>query len=129
MYGYGNYYTWHAAIADLTYNNNNNNESITNTSLCPNGWHLPIGGRKANVENSDFWKLSYATIGIRPASYADDNFYYASSTEGFEASNKLRSYPNNILYSGVFTNSSIEDRGSSGFYWSSTAYNYGIADS
>ena len=36
MYSYGNYYTWHTAIADLTYNGTNN-QSTTGTSLCPTG--------------------------------------------------------------------------------------------
>ena len=123
MYSYGNYYTWHAAIADLTYNGTNN-QSTTGTSLCPAGWHLPIGGRKANVDVSEFWKMSRATIGADPANFADDYFYYTGTPEGSDASNKLRAYPNNFLYSGYFATSSASNRGSSGNYWSSTASNY-----
>ena len=122
MYSYGNYYAWHAAIADLTYNGTNN-QSTTGTSLCPAGWHLPIGGRKANVDISDFWKLSRAAIGADPASVANDYFYYEGTPEGTDASSKLRAYPNNFLYSGLFGGSSARNRGSSGGYWSSTAGN------
>ncbi len=121
MYSYGNYYTWHAAIADLTYISTNNS-SVTNTSLCPAGWHLPKGGRKTNVETSEFWKMSRATIGANPANFADDYFYYTDAPEGSNASNRLRSYPNNFLYSGYFGTSSASYRGSSGYYWSSTSF-------
>ena len=121
MYSYGNYYTWHAAIADLTYNGTNN-QSTTGTSLCPAGWHLPIGGRKANVDLSDFWKLSRATIGADPANFANDYFYYTGTPEGTDASKKMRAYPNNFLYSGYFDKSSANKRGSYGRYWSSTSY-------
>ena len=121
MYSYGNYYTWHAAIADLTHNSTNN-QSTTGTSLCPAGWRLPRGGRKANVSVSDFWILSRAAIGADPANFANDNFYYTGTPEGTNASNIMRSYPNNFVYSGNFYDSSASDRGSYGSYWSSTAY-------
>ena len=123
MYSYGNYYTWHAAIADLTYNDTNN-QSTTGTSLCPAGWRLPQGGRKANVSVSDFWILSRAAIGTDPANFADDYFYYTGTPEGANASNIMKSYPNNFLYSGYFNTSSANNRGSYGYYWSSTARDY-----
>ena len=120
MYSYGNYYTWHAAIADLTYNGTKN-QSTTGTSLCPKGWHLPIGGEKANVEVSEFWKMSRATIGADPVNFANDDFHYTGTPEGTDASNKLRAYPNNFLYSGFLDSLSADYRGYYGYYWSSTA--------
>ena len=124
-YSYGNYYTWPAAIADTSYYNTNN-QSVTNTSLCPTGWHLPLGGDKNNTTNSDFWKLSVATIGAEPANTTSNTYpYYTnnSNTEGTDASKALRAYPNNFVYSGYFSTSSAVNRGSSGNYWSSTANN------
>ena len=126
MYSYGNYYTWSAAIADTTAYTTNN-QSVTSTSICPSGWHLPIGGRKANVDVSDFWKLSRATIGADPANFSNDYFYYTGTPEGTAASNKLRAYPNNFVYSGYVYSGSVYDRGSTGFYWSSTAYSSNYA--
>ena len=38
-------------------------------------------------------------------------------------SSRYRSYPNNFLYSGYIGGSSASNRGSVGYYWSSTAYN------
>ena len=122
-YSYGNYYTWHAAIADLTYNGTIN-QSTTGTSLCPAGWHLPKGGSKSNEANNELWSLVVDGIngGIKPANYDNETRpYYADTPEGSDASNKLRAYPNNFLYSGYFWTSSAGSRGSSGGYWSSTA--------
>ena len=120
MYSYGNYYTWAASIADTTAYNTNN-QSVTNTSICPSGWHLPQGGRKANVDVSDFWKLSRATIGSDPANFANDYFYYEGTPEGVDASNALRAYPNNFVYSGYVNSGSVIKRGSYGYFGSSTA--------
>ena len=126
MYSYGNYYTWHAAIADLTYNGTNN-QSTTGTSLCPTGWHLPKGGNKSNEANNELWSLVVDGIngGIKPANYdSETRPTYIGTPEGSDASNKLRAYPNNFLYSGVFDTSSAYHRGSYGYYCSSTAYYY-----
>ena len=126
MYSYGNYYTWHAAIADLTYNGTNN-QSTTGTSLCPAGWHLPKGGSKSNEANNELWSLVVDGIngGTKPANYdSATQPYYTGTPEGSNASNKLRAYPNNFLYSGAFAPSSAINRGSGGYYWSSTAVSY-----
>ena len=124
IYSYGNYYTWHAAIADLTYNGTNN-QSTTGTSLCPAGWHLPKGSNKTNEANNELWSLVVDGVngGTKPSNYESSTTpYYTGTPEGSDASNKLRAYPNNFLYSGRFATSSASNRGSSGFYWSSTAY-------
>ena len=125
-YSYGNYYTWHAAIADTTLYSTYN-QSVTNTSICPTGWRLPKGGDKSNEANNEFWSLIVDGIngGIKPANYDSSTTpYYTGTPEGKDASTKLRSYPNNFLHSGDFGASSAYDRGSRGFYWSSTAIDF-----
>ena len=123
LYSYGNYYNWYSATAgNGTYSFSTNNNSVGG-DLCPAGWKLPIGGRKANVSTSDFWSLSRAVIGADPANFANDYFYYTGNPEGVNASKLLRTYPNNLLYSGYVTGASINTRGSYGYYWSSTVYN------
>ena len=123
MYSYGNYYTWAAAIADTT-NYTTNNQSVTSTSICPTGWHLPKGGNKSNEANNDFWALVVTGIngGINPANY-DSSYqpWYIGTPEGSDASNALRAYPNNFVYFGIVYNGSVYSRGSGGNYWSSTA--------
>ena len=140
MYSYGNYYTWHAAIADLTYNGTSN-QSTTGTSLCPAGWHLPTGGmayasgdtRGVNVTGDtstfrEFYNLGYKTMDEVRTAYEDTPnsgcaFYSSSSTNavGNTAVKAFRSFPNNFLYSGSFSTSSAQYRGNTGSYWSSTA--------
>ena len=126
IYSYGNYYTWHAAVADLSYNSTLNG-SVTNTSLCPTGWRLPQGGNKTRIESNDdndFWNLTVDALngGTNPANYDSSTFpYYENTAEAGPVSKKLRSYPNNFLYSGSFTTSSAGDRGSYGYYRSSTS--------
>lgn len=121
-YSYGNYYTWHAVIADTTYYNTNN-QSIENTSLCPAGWRLPKGGNNRNTANNEYLALGVALTGAQPANYSSQNFpNYTGDPEGTNASNSLRLYPNNFLYSGRFYGSWANGRGSGGGYWSSTAH-------
>ena len=123
MYSYGNYYTWHAAIADLT-PNTTNNQSTTNTSLCPSGWYLPKGGDKSNEANNEFWSLVVTGInsGTNPANYESSTQpYYTGTPEGSDASNSIRAYPNDVVYSGGVSSGSVSSRGSYGYYWSSTA--------
>ena len=98
-YSMGNYYTWHAAIADTTHYSSGNHNT---TSICPAGWHLPTGNTTGEY-------------------YALNTALNAGATDS-TASNNLRSYPNNFLYSGGFSGSSANNRGSYGEYWSSTAY-------
>ena len=146
MYSYGNYYTWHAAIADLN-PNNTNNQSTTGTSLCPTGWHLPTGGGAYASDSTtevnktgypatyrEFYNLGYKIMNEVKTAYEDTpngyNSYYSSATTntaGDTATKAFRKYPNNFVYSGNVDSGSVINRGSYGRYWSSTAYSSGSA--
>ena len=119
-YSYGNYYTWHAVIADTTHYSTEN-QSIENTSLCPKGWRLPKGGSSSNATNSDFWNLGVSIMGFAPP----NNYYYYSETnaDGDTASKAFRKYPNNFVYSGSYDSSVATSRNLYGYYWSSTVRN------
>ena len=125
MYIYGNYYTWAAAIADTTaYTSSDAN--VASTSICPAGWHLPMGGSKSNESNNDYWSLIVTGIngGANPANYSSSSTpYFNGATEAGPISNALRSYPNNFVYAGYpyNTGNSISSRGQFAYYWSSTA--------
>ena len=118
MYSYGNYYTWHAAMANTTYYSgptatdaDSKTSETVNTSLCPTGWRLPYGRDTGNGATiGGFYNLNYKIN--------NDSDVYDST-----ACLKLRSFPNNFLYSGLFDLLSASSRGSGGYYWSSTAYN------
>ena len=102
IYSYGNYYTWHAVIADTTHYTSGDHNT---TSICPKGWSIP----KSNNANVGFAKLDRDMGGT------------GAEQSTAEASNRWRKYPANFLYSGDFSSSSANYRGSSGLYWSSTA--------
>ena len=131
-YSMGNYYTWHAAIADTTYYNTNN-QSIENTSLCPAGWRLPKGGQTTVNTAADFYVLGKALMDNQePDQSTAGNGYgfYGNSltnTVGDIATRAFRKYPNNFLYSGGFGYSSAQGRHWNSRYWTSTVY--GIGDS
>ena len=118
-YSMGNYYTWHAAIADTTHYSTNN-QSIENTSLCPAGWRLPKGGQTTVNTTADFYILGKALMNNQePDGYYGDTL---TNTAGDTATKAFRKYPNNFLYSGSFNGSSALSRGNNGYYWSSTVY-------
>ena len=125
MYSYGNYYTWAAAMANVkqyTSATSTDDEGKTSetadTSICPKGWRLPYGRSTGNGATSggfSYLDIQLGGTGAESSSSTDPT--------GATMPNKWRSYPNNFLYSGYFTTSSADSRGSSGNYWSSTARN------
>ena len=125
VYSYGNYYSWSSSIADTTNYSGKDNVSVT-TSLCPTGWRLPRGGDKSNEANNEIWDLVVNGLngGVNPANYDSSttpSYNGNGSTEAGLVDKKIRKYPNNFLYSGFAYSSSVNSRGSSGSYWSSTA--------
>ena len=101
-FSYGNYYTWAAVIADTTHYTSGDHNT---TSICPKGWSIPQG----NNTSAGFAKLDIDMGGT------------GVDQSTAEASNRWRKYPTNFLYSGDFGSSSAYNRGSNGYYWSSTA--------
>ena len=130
-YGYGNYYNWPAAIADTNYYYQNN-VSVTNTSICPTGWHLPQGGQAyaegdtsgVNVTGDtstyrDFYNLGYALVGT--TAYENTPNGGRSYYNGTNYSKLFTTFPNNFVYSGYWKDTYADFRVSYGFYWSSSA--------
>ena len=116
-YGYGNYYTYAAAIAD-TSDHTVSGESAS-TSICPKGWRLPIGGTRDS--NNDYWELIVDKLnnGVLPT--GSGGGIYEGDPEGTEVSKIVRAFPNNFVVSGyMYDGSSVDGRGSRGDYWAST---------
>ena len=111
-YGYGNYYSWAAAIADTRAYDSTNGHTAVETSICPAGWHLPYG----NSGNTS------PDLGNTAGGFYYLNTQMANNTST-QGSKDFRSFPNNFVYSGYFGGSSADDRGSDGRYWSSSALN------
>jgi uncharacterized protein (TIGR02145 family) len=78
------------------------------TSICPTNWTLPTSGSTTK----DFGTLS--------RSYGGSGENQSSSV----INNRFKTFPNNFLYSGGFSGSSAENRGSYGFHWSRSACSY-----
>lgn len=109
-YQYASYYNWYTATAGRgTYEKTS---GVTEGDICPAGWHLPTGGT-----NGEFYNLNVVINGGRTNTSAN-----------------TRIYPYNFVYGGLITGTTIENRGSNGRYWSSTASNnndaiiFGIAN-
>ncbi|MBO4276624.1 hypothetical protein J5868_02915, partial [Candidatus Saccharibacteria bacterium] len=98
------------------------------TSICPSNWHLPLGytstGELDNQEASSTWRVGgFSYLDRVMGGTGQDQ----SSTAGSTQSVKLRSFPNNFVYSGYWSGAQAYNRSSSGRYWSSSACNYGSA--
>ena len=103
IYSFGNYYNWYSATAGHgKYGNDYGSGYTAPGDICPVGWHLPEGGTY-----SDFNTL--------------DTIINDGETEGSEATNRFRAYPNNYIYSGTASLGEINERNESGQYWSATA--------
>lgn len=96
-YSYGVYYNWYTATAG-----NGVYETASGRvagDICPAGWHLPTGG-----SSGEYRALNNA---INNGSTKDDT--------------ALRNYPNNLIYSGEYKNSSRSNGYSQARIWTSTA--------
>ncbi|MBO7699150.1 hypothetical protein J6S39_00480 [Candidatus Saccharibacteria bacterium] len=125
---YGDYYSWASAIKTTStsssqyYNWNgtsfSDSTSAVTQGICPSGWRLPrsYAGSSTNNPESDF---RYLNSLINNGSW--------SSVSTAEASNNWRKYPNNFVFAGRWYSSSSYDRGTYGYYWSSTVYNSSLA--
>ena len=119
IYSYGNYYNWYSATAGNSRNFNGSDNQSVDGSICPTGWRLPKGGSSSNAANSDFWQLGLELMGVAPS---DDQYYpnWVINAAGKIASVALRSFPYNFLYTGAVYDSSLNGRGTHGYYWTST---------
>ena len=128
-YSYGNYYNWYSATAgNGTYSFSNQNDSVAG-DLCPAGWRLPKGGQITVNTTADYYVLVKTLMnGAEPNHTVGGYNSYTTEDDtdlGTIASETLRTYPNNFLYSGSWYNTNANYRNSFGFYWaSSTASNH-----
>ena len=119
IYSLGNYYNWYSATAGTGVFNADAGANA-DSSVCPVGWRLPTGYQN----DGSYWNLIVNGInnGILPST----NGIYSGNPEGVNVSELLRSYPNNLVYSGFVspaTSSSFVDRGITARVWTSTAAN------
>ncbi len=116
IYDYGNYYTWAAAKANTKVLSNTSASAAEYTSICPKGWHLPIG-----TGSGEFGILSNSLGGYKNANNVAQAMNASTTPTGNDVSRILRSYPNNFIYSGSISGSGYAGRGVNGYYWTSSA--------
>ena len=121
VFGYGNYYTWAAAKANITAINTMTNGNNTATSICPSGWRLPYGG---SGSTRDFSGLTNSLGGAKDTNNNALTMDDTTSPTGVEMSTILRKYPNNLIMSGEVydVNSNVVSRGTTAYYWTAAAY-------
>ena len=120
LYSYGNYYNWYSATAgNGTYGKSSGN---TAGDLCPTGWHLPTG-----IGSGEFGLLSNSLGGYKNASGVAQSISTSTTPTAVIMGKRLRHFPNNFLHSGNVSGASLNNRGSDGYYWSSTADGSGYA--
>lgn len=101
IYSYGVYYNWYSATAGHGVFGTGSQETVVG-DICPAGWQLPLGDR-VDADKS-FWRLN-EMMGAKQSQ---------------EGSQIWRSFPNNLIYSGDWKDSTAIG-GFSGVYWSSTS--------
>ena len=122
LYSYGNYYNWYSATAGRgTYSTGAN--VTTAGDLCPTGWHLPTGHSTSAAASGEFGLLSNSLGGYKNASDVAQAMNSSTTPTAAIMEKRLRHFPNNFLHSGNVSGASLNNRGSYGGYWSSTAFN------
>ena len=117
VYSYGNYYTWSAAKANTSDITTVSASNSALTSICPTGWVLPVGAQ--STASRSFGALSVALGGPAGGATAETN----TDPLGSLMSVRFRTYPNNLIFSGRFSGSSLGGRGEYGGYWTATTNN------
>ncbi len=116
----GNYYSWVAATAGqaATLTSGTRGEQSTQ-SICPKGWRLPLSGKSSeNVLWNDSRSFAYL---FESYGWAWDLGYMTSNLNGGTQYSVLDS-PFYFVYGGHVFGDSLDNAGSSGYYWSSTVY-------
>ena len=109
---YGDYYNWYAATAESGKWDMEGTATATE-SICPRGWRLPVNG--GNDTDKSWQKLIMGVYGYSTAAGYNQN--------NRAAINKVMSLPLSVPFAGYYewTNGALNNRGSTGYYWSSTA--------
>ena len=111
----GTYYNWYTATAG-----NGFTETLSvadEGDICPAGWHLPSASTSST---SELGQLNVSVGGSLA------NLNATTSPTGATISRRLRTYPYNMQYTGVYSGlQSLEDYGIWGALWSSNGWQSG----
>jgi len=118
------YYSWLAATAggkDSSGNAVSTNGYNAAYSICPKGWRLPTSTTSnANAQSNNNWKTGdWYALATAYGANLESNYYQNAAT--FYNNAGPGTTPN-FLLAGTYYGGSFSNGGSSGYYWSSTAY-------
>ena len=116
-YHSGNYYNFSAATAMNDSSSYTTQYTKMPNSICPAGWRLPNGPASSSATTSEFGTMLKAQ-GV----WSGSSYSYA--TNGFNQirSTGLNGDPLYFVRSGYVNGSSLNNRSSNGYYWSSAVY-------
>ena len=114
MYSYGNYYSWPAAVADVS---NLPEGDYIISSICPTGWTIPLGNASTGNIDQGPNDINNRVPGF---SFLDRKLGGTGLSQS-SAFRYWRKYPNNFVLSGGTSSGSIGNLGKAGGYWASTA--------
>ena len=119
IYSYGNKYNWYSATAGNGLYETTWSNTVAEGDICPYGWRLPRGGLKSTgLDNNDFYVLSLEVIGSPPGNYNSSNqpsWSNNNNTEGTDASEAIRKFPNNMIPGSLWSLSAWANYGSFAF--------------
>jgi uncharacterized protein (TIGR02145 family) len=135
-YGYGNYYSWAAAMASTKYyygfyddnNGEQYNSDAAGTSICPLGWKLPLGATStgdisqgANDSTNRVGSFSYLdrTMGGTGQDKSNNTITNDSMSIYFRKFPQNITFGSNLVYADIAHSSHHYHGGS---YWTSSAY-------
>ena len=111
------YYNWYTATAGHGLTSLNNSTPVSG-DICPSGWRLPTSDYYLNQPNNEYGQLASVLVGHLPES----GYSSYSDSEGIAVSILLREQPNNFSFDGYYVYGRIEQSGTTGAYWTSSAY-------
>lgn len=101
----GNYYSWQSAT-NGTGSSQTSNGGIATGSICPAGWQLPLSHTNNNGISSSFYNLLSK---------------YNLASAPTNGSNSISGSPLYFQFGGGVWSGTLNNAGSNGYYWSSTA--------
>ena len=116
LYSYGTYYNWYSATAGHGTRAKSSGNTIGD--LCPNGWQLPYGGNGTSGTNIGATNGGFSYLDKQMGGTGAVGS--TNSVTGTSMSAYWRKFPNNYIYNGSVNAASLDNRGSTGTYWSST---------
>ncbi|MBQ6414180.1 hypothetical protein IJI28_00965 [Candidatus Saccharibacteria bacterium] len=119
IYSYGHYYNWYSATAGRGTRSKSSGNAVGD--ICPSGWHMPTGNTAGATSPGEFGLLTNSLGGYKNANNVPQKMDGNTTPTQVVMIFRLHHFPNNFVFSGNLSGGSIDNRGTRGQYWVSTA--------